>query len=237
MKFLKFLAIMPIIAATLLFAEEEKHVTIGTRPMSEEALAQIEAEKAKNTPADEIVVEEEASLEIAGFGFDRYPPVYYSASHHLLASVTVLNNDTYALELEDGSVWKISSYDGVKALNWRNIDYLTITQNNRWFSRYNYRIINTSNGTSAEANLHIGPVELGPHSRYIVGIDHSRKEILLSDNTRYEISYLDASIFKDWALNDYLIIGTNSNTSFWDSGSDILLINVNMNNSARGKQF
>ena len=236
MKFLKFLAILPIIAATLVFAEEENHIAIGTRPMNEEAIAQIEADKANNATT-EIVEEEEGTLETAGFIFDRYPPVYYSNSHHCLVAVTVLDNDKYTLELEDGSVWKISSYDGVKALNWRNNDPLTITQNNRWFARHDYRIINKSNGTSVEANLFLGPVELGPYSRVIIGIDPNRKEILLSDNPHSEIPHLDASIFKDWALNDYLIIGTNSNTSIWDSGSDVLLINVNMNNSARAKQF
>lgn len=234
MKSLKLLAFLPIIAATLVFAEEENHIAIGTRSMNEEAIAQIESENAENATTE---VMEEETLEIAGFIFDRYPPVYYSNSHHWLVSVTVLDNDKYSLEFEDGSVWKVSCYDGIKALNWRNNDPLTITQNNRWFAKHEYRIINKSNGTSVEANLFLGPVELGPYSRYIVAIDYTRKEVLLSDNTHYEISSLDSSIFNDWALNDYLIIGTNSNVSFWDPGSDVLLINVNLNHAARAKQF
>lgn len=232
MKLLKFFALLTLIAPTLLLADGESHIAIGSRPMSEEAAAQIEAEKEQQIDA-----EEEGTLETAGFIFDRYPPVYYSNSHHWLVAVTVLDNDKYTLEFEDGSVWKINSYDGVKALNWRANDPLTITQNNRWFSRHDYRIINKSNGTSVEANLFLGPIEQGQYSRFIIGVDHTRREILLSDNTHWEVSYLDASILKDWALNDYIIIGTNSNTSIWDSGSDVLLINVNMNNSIRAKQF
>lgn len=234
MKLLKSLARISLILPTLLLAEgEETHVAIGTRPMSEEAAAQIEAQKGQPATTEE----EQGTLESAGYLFDRYPPIYYSNSHHWLNAVTVLDNSQYTLEFEDGSVWKINSYDGVKALNWRANDPLTITQNNRWFSRHDYRIINKSNGTSVEANLFLGPIERGEYSRFITGIDHSRREIQLSDNTHWEISYLDASIFKDWALSDYIIIGTNSDTSIWDSGSDALLINVNLNNSTRAKQF
>lgn len=226
MKLLKSMALAALFVPVLLTADES-HIAIGTRPMSEEAIAQIEAEKAK-------LGEEEGSVETAGFVFDRYPPVYFSNSHHWLVAVAILDNDKYTLEFEDGAVWKINSYDGSKALNWRTNDPLTITQNNRWFSSYNYRIINKSNGSAVEANLYLGPVENGSYTRYIVSIDHARKEMTLSDNSHWEISYLDTSVFRDWALSDAIIIGTNSG---WDSSSDALLINVNVNNSARAKQF
>jgi hypothetical protein len=234
MKLLKSLLLVVLTLPTLLLADSENHIAIGSRPMSEEAAAQIQAEKEKQEAAE---MTEEMESESAGYVFDRYPPVYYSNVHHWLTAVSILDSDRYTLELEDGSIWKINSYDGVKALNWRLNDPLTITQNNRWFSRYNYRIINKSNGTSAEANLFLGPVELGQFSRYIIAVDYTTKEIMLSDNTRWEISYLDKAIFRDWSVNDYIIIGTNSNTSIWDLGSDVLLINVNMNNATRAKQF
>lgn len=220
-----------LVVPLLLLAEEETHVEIGSRPVSEVA-----------APSEE-ALEEEAPLETAGFIFDNYPVVFYANSHsnHFVVAVTVLDNHKFTLELEDGSVWKISSYDGAKALNWRTNDPLTITQNNRWFAKHPYRIINQGNGTSVEASLYLGPVELGENSRFIVSIDHSRRKMLLSDsshvaNTTWEISYLDDSIFRNWELKDYIIIGTNSNTSIWDSSSDALLINVNMNNCLRAKQ-
>ncbi len=213
-----------------LLVGEENRVAIGSRTMSKEAAAQVEAQRGKP-------ILEEEELETARFFLNLYPPVFFSNSHHWLVAVTVLDNDQYTLELEDGSVWKINSYDGLKALTWRTNDPLTITQNNRWFSKHAYRIINKSNDTYVEATLFLGPVELGQFSRFIIGIDPTRRELLLSDNTHWEISYLDTSLFKDWALNDYIIIGTNSNTSIWDSGSDVLLINVNMNNTVRAKQF
>ena len=234
MKLLKIATALVLIFPLFLMGEEEneRHVGVGSRPMSEEAVALLESQKGKKEE-----LEEEAELESAGSIFDQYPPIYYSDSHHWLAAVTVLDQNRYSLELEDGSVWKVNGYDGIKALNWRANDPLTITQNNRWFSKHEYRIINKSNGTSVEATLFLGPIQLGEFSRFIIGIDYLKEEILLNDGSCWEISYLDSSIFKDWALNDYIIIGTNSNASIWDSGSDALLINVNLNNASRAKQF
>jgi hypothetical protein len=214
MKFLKHLSLLTFILPMILFAEG-MHVVV---------------------PQKEIVQEDE-ELDTAAYLFDRYPPIYYSQSHHWLSMVTLLDNNQYTLELEDGSTWKVNSYDAPKALNWRSNDPLTVTQNNRWFSKHPYRIINKSNGTSIEATLYLGPIAGGAHSKWIVSIDQSRREITLNDYTHWEISYLDGSTFRDWALNDYVIIGTNSNTSIWDSGSDALLINVNMNTATRAKQF
>lgn len=208
MKLLKSLALLALLVPTLLSADE--------------------------TPNRVPVGEAEASLEQSGFIFDQYPPVYYSSSHHWVVAITVLDNDKYTLELEDGSVWKIHRYDGEKILNWRANDPLTLTQNHSWFSSHKYRIINKSNGSTVDANLHLGPIEQGTHTRYIIAIDYDRKEIVLSDNTHHEISYLDHSIFKDWKLSHAVIIGTNSG---WDSDSELLLINVNLNNHVRAKQF
>jgi hypothetical protein len=182
-------------------------------------------------------IEDELQRAGSGFAYDRYPPIYYSNAHHHLVLVTVLPNGDYTLELEDGSVWKISMYDGRKACNWLLDSPLTITQNNRWFTRHDYRIINNTDSTSVEANLFLGPVLLGNHSRFIVGIDYYQRQILLNDNTHWDVSYLDKTIFENWVLNDYVILGINSNTSIWDSTSDALLINVRMNTCARAKQF
>ncbi|SRR3989344_115873 len=233
MMLLTFVASFLLITPAL-FSEER--VPVGSRPMSEEVSAEIESRK--KVPVEEEVADPQDNETMSlGFVFDRYPPIYYSDSHHWLTAVTILDQGNYTLELEDGSIWKINSYDGIKAVNWRSNDPLTITQNNRWFSWHNYRIINKANGTSVEATLFLGPIEHGEFSRFIIEIDHANGQILLSDNTRWEISYIDASIFREWRLHDYVILGTNSDVSLWDSGSDALLINVNLNNTVRAKQF
>ncbi|HSX10374.1 MAG TPA: hypothetical protein VLF94_01470 [Chlamydiales bacterium] len=228
MKLSKTFALLALIVPTLLLAQEDaEHVVVGSSPMSEEAAEQIAAEKAK-------MAEEAESVATSGFVFDRYPPVYFSNSHHWLVAIQVLDQDKYALELEDGARWKINAYDGSKALNWRANDPLTITQNTRWFSNYSYRIINKSTGSSVEANLHEGPIENGSYTRYIMAIDYDRREMTLTDNTHWEVSILDALVFKNWPLSHAIIIGTNSG---WDSSYEALLINVNKNNCVRAKQF
>jgi hypothetical protein len=219
--------ILSLLLAPFLLLADDDHVAVGTRPMSEEAKAQAEEDK-------ELAANEEAEQGASGFFYDWYPPVYVSSAHHQLVSVTILDNGKYAIQLEDGSQWKINSYDATKALNWRTSDPLTITQNNRWFASHDYRIINANARNAVEATLFRGPFEKGDYTRYIYAIDFERKQVFLTDNTQWAISYLDTFTFKDWALGDAVIIGTNSG---WDADSEALLINVNMNNSARAKQF
>jgi hypothetical protein len=166
-----------------------------------------------------------------GFIFDRYPQVYFASNVHSLVAISALGD---SVEIEDGSTWKVSAYDGYKALNWRTTDPIMITQNNRWFSTYAYRIVNRNSGTSIEANLFLGPIKNGQYSRYIQEIDLSRGILKLNDNTHWEIASNDQAIFREWMANDSMIIGYNSG---WDSSCEGLLINVTMNNSARARQF
>ena len=171
------------------------------------------------------------SEESCGLLFDKYPSVYYPAAVHWLAAVSGFGD---SVEFEDGSVWKLSSYDSHRALHWRSNDPLMVTQNHRWFSRYNYRIVNKNTGASLEANLYLGPIQNGEYTRYIAAIDPTEGILLLSDNTRWEISPYDCYAFRNWALQDAVIIGYNSG---WDSQCEGLLINVNTNDFIRAKQF
>ena len=178
-------------------------------------------------PTHETPNEESASK----FLSNRYPPVYFSPGMHCLSSVAAFGD---SLEIEDGSVWKISSYDAPKVASWGAQDPILITQNHRWFSKYNYRIINQATGAALEANLFLGPIKDGTYTRYIMSIDTARGELILNDNTRWAVSSLDEFGFKDWVLYDAVIIGYNSG---WDSSCQGLLINVNMNQCIRAQQF
>lgn len=197
----------------LLAAENEQ---VGTRPPK------------KIAQAEETVIPQESHC---GFVFDQYPPVYFPASCHWMIAASAFGD---TLELEDGSVWKVNSYDGYKALNWRANDPLMVTQNTRWFSNYNYRIINRNTGSSIETNLFLGPIKGGQHTRYINAIDFIQGALNLTDNTRWEVSASDQNIFREWLVNDPIIIGYNSG---WDSSKESILINVSMNNFARFRQF
>lgn len=212
----------------LLASESNSHIAVGTRTHNETTIQKDEFTSRIDETCDS---PKEESEDCCGFLFDKYPPVYYPSSVHWLVAVSALGD---SVELEDGSVWKISLYDGYKALNWRSNDPLMITQNTRWFSKYDYRIVNQNTGTSLEASLFLGPIENGEYTRYVIGIDLNREELLLSDNTHWEISVLDDAVFHDWAIGDAVILGYNSG---WNSSCESILINVNMNNFLRAKQF
>jgi len=207
-----------------LSAANEEHIPVGSREKSPEAIAQMEKQKEHKDKRCQKVAR-------SGFLFDRYPPVYYSTNIHWFIAASAFGD---SVELEDGSVWKVNRYDGYKALNWRMNDPLLITQNTRWFSSYNYRIVNQNTGTSIEANLFLGPIQNGEFTHYIVAIEPIRRILMLNDNTHWEVSSYDTSIFRDWAIGDAVITGYNSG---WDSSSEGVLINVNMNNFIRVKQY
>ena len=162
---------------------------------------------------------------------NKYPPVYYSPGMHRLAAVSAFGD---SVELEDGSVWKVSPYDASKVAFFTSQDPIVITQNHRWFSKYQYKLINQSTGASLETNLHLGPIKDGAYTLYVIGVDTIRGEVILSDQTRWGISSYDFSDFQDWILYDAIIIGHNSG---WDSGCQGLLINVTLNSSVRAEQF
>ncbi len=193
---------------------------------------------ADNAPVGE-PLDEEAPLETMGLFYlsDQYPPVFYSTCHHSLAELGVLDNGQHTVTIEDGSRWKISSYDWIKVQSWKSEHPLTLTQNNRWFSNYAYRLINRATGASIEANLFLGPLLGRDTTRFIDRIDYGKREISLNDYTHWEVSHLDERIFKNWQVSDYIIIGTNSNVSCWDSSCDSILVNVTKNNCARTRQF
>lgn len=163
--------------------------------------------------------------------FGQFPPVYYSLGTHTLSAISALGD---SLEIEDGSVWKISSFDASKICHWKSTDLILITQNHRWFSKYKYRLVNQTTGSTVEANLSLGPIKEGEYTRYVVGIDNVHDEIILSDKSRWRVSPYDRQQFEEWLLNDAVIIGYNSG---WDSGCHGLLINVNMNECIRAEQF
>jgi len=195
------------------FASEQEHCSVADRKPTHEA------------PAQE---EQEAE---AKFYAANMPPVYFESGIHRLAAISAVGD---SLEIEDGSVWKISSYDAHKIGNWSSDDVILITQNHRWFSKYNYKIVNRTINSSVEANLYLGPLKEGMFTRYVVALDAYRGELILNDNTRWRVSAYDSISFQDWILHDAIIVGYNSG---WDSESQGLLINVNLNTSVRAEQF
>ncbi|MDE3046122.1 MAG: hypothetical protein KGJ02_05715 [Verrucomicrobiota bacterium] len=199
-----------------LFLCSEENEVVGTRPSS--ITVQIE----------ETEIQQESE---GGFIFDQYPSFYFPSSCHWIVAVSAVGD---SMELEDGSQWKVNSYDSYKTLTWRANDPLMLTQNTRWFSSYNYRLVNRNTGSSIEVNLFLGPTKGGEYTKYITLIDFAQGIVLLTDNTHWEISSSDAKLLREWLVGDPVIIGYNSG---WDSSKESILINVSTNNFARFRQF
>jgi hypothetical protein len=138
------------------------------------------------------------------------------------------------LEMEDGSHWEVSASDSYILRNWRREDSLVITPNYSWLSSYDYYITNKSNGTFLKANLYVGPVAFGPFSHWIVDIDYFGGHVYLENQIVWCVNPQDNYVLKDWAVNDHIIFGLYDS---WFSSYDHILINVNMDDHIRVKQY
>jgi hypothetical protein len=225
----------------------DEHVTVESRPMTfekrqmmfEQRSQENESEGCQRTDAEQRPFQK-ASLKGNMSQFRLAPQhnanyfltAYTQPVHsHWLASVSIYGD---SVELEDGSFWKIPSYKSHIVYSWKAGDLLTITPNNCFCSYYNYYINNKYTNTYVPANLYIGPIAFGSYTHWIIGIDHINGHIFLENGSAWCISSSDAYIFSDWAINDTIIIGANDS---WFSSYDSLLINVNMNNYARARQY
>ncbi len=161
----------------------------------------------------------------------------YPINSHFLVSIA----DTYrSIEMEDGSHWEVSPFDSHMLGNWRRelslgiAVPLVITPNYCWLSSYDYYITNQSNNSFVKANLYVGPVAFGPLSHWIVNIDPFGGHVYLENQMVWCINPQDSSVLKNWAVNDHVIFGVYGS---WFSSYDHILINVNMDNHVRAKQY
>lgn len=224
---LKVYFLIALLASGLLMAANEERSPVGVRSLPAEVIAEKEAETATETSKDEELSEEDTRATSNGFLF---PGNGYSYAEHYIHGISYHGEQ---VELEDGSVWKVSCCDRYKVSAWDSRDPITITQNTSWFSSYAYRLINQFTGSSVEANLFLGPVVNGLYTHYINWIDYSGA-VMLTDGSQWQISLRDLSTFRYWAYDDTIIIGTNSG---WDGSCNAILINVTMNNFVRAHQY
>lgn len=166
------------------------------------------------------------ALEKPQFQLSSYP-----TNCHWLTSI----GDTgKTLEMEDGSHWEIVSADQYMLNYWRRGDNLVVTPNYDWFSSGDYFITNKNSNSYVRANLHIGPLAFGQYSHWIVAIDHMSGHITLENGVTWCIYAKDSYVFREWEVNDHIIIGLYNN---WFHSFDHILINVNMDTHVRAKQY
>lgn len=216
-------------------SEGKEHIQPGSRAMSHNEyvaeqekrsleLKQETSKKSEENISSEFAKEsEDEELSARGYYYNSHEGAYHRA-----VAVSYYGDQ---VTLEDGSLWNVSSWDAWKTLNWYTTDTILVMQNKWMFSSYKFMLVNQNTGKEVEVNLALGPYYLGAYTHWIVAIDYYNSQIILEDNSVWDMNFFDSSIINKWLINDTVIIGVN------ESGSSLrpnILINVNVLNYARG---
>jgi hypothetical protein len=234
-------------------ASIEGHVSVGTRktdPSTQELMRNLRAKEQEEEEETHNNVSAQQMLRRASFKLANSSQQFmlapremmtrpqisltslaYPINSHWLTSIADSNR---SIEMEDGSHWEVSPFDSYILRNWKREDSLVITPNYNWLSSYDYYITNKSTNTYVKANLYIGPVAFGPFSHWIVDVDYIGGHVYLENQMVWCINPQDNYVLKDWSVNDHIIFGIYDS---WFSSYDHILINVNMDNHIRAKQY
>lgn len=246
-KFLK-ITLSSLLSVSLLssvaFCDESQdtpRVAVGERPMNEDDRAKMKEqreespveESSEQKPDQRVSYERQNRHQARASRMGEKNEFFYSTTptyaHHWLISAAY---DGSIVELEDGSNWKLAPNYSV--FSWKVGDPMVITPNHSWLSDYNYYVVNKFTGSYVAADLIVGPIAFGPYTHWVIGIDYTSGHVYLENGTTWTISSSDNFIFRDWAINDTIIIGANDS---WFSSYDSILINVNMNNYVRARTY
>jgi hypothetical protein len=223
-RFMKAAATSFLIIWGSLVAEEEgdNRVQVGTRALSHAEVVQIQEERSEQADkategkdAQETLLSKEAFQ--SSVKYTSHPGAFYNPIY-----VSPLGDK---VELHDGSIWSVASYDAGKTFNWLTTDLVVITPNHEWFSSYMFKMTNQNTAASIKCNLTLGPIYNGLYTHWITAINYYTHEICLEDGSIWKVTGFDASIFSKWLLNDTIIIGVND--GFLSSSKPNMLINVN----------
>lgn len=146
------------------------------------------------------------------------------------------------IKIEDGSEWIFDKNNSHVIHNWNLHDTVDISPKGSWLwgSNYSYVMTNKNRGTFVDVNLYLKPIPYGSHSAWIVGIDQNNGQVYLLNgegkHTVWEIPNVDLYLFKDWEINDTLIVGQNDSLVWWFSSYNHILINVDMHHFVRARQ-
>jgi hypothetical protein len=207
--------------------EREEEENRAQSAQAEQTLRRV-SHKLANAGAPEFMLAPREKMGRSQFSFTS---MVLPSNCHWLASVS---DSIRSLEIEDGSHWEVSAFDSFILRNWRRENTLVITPNYNWFGNYEYFITNKSNNTFVKANLAIGPLTFGDFSHWVVEVDNLNGHVILENQMIWCVNPQDGYALRDWAVNDHVIIGLCDS---WFSAFDHILINVNVNDHIRVKQF
>lgn len=128
---------------------------------------------------------------------------------HYVTAVTYPYGDP--VQLEDGSIWSISTSDSYKTLNWLTTDNILIVPNRNpvWYTIYPYCLLNQQTGVSVQATPTSSPWFNGYYSRWIYSIDYYNCQVLLNDGSVWNVPFCDSWILSGYLPGDYVTMGFN----------------------------
>ncbi|NGX45286.1 MAG: hypothetical protein K940chlam2_00431 [Chlamydiae bacterium] len=233
----------------------EDNVLINSRPMSPEQSKLMKAKRIAELQSGTQIEAEEMETQLSGLiipikwqncgipsSDDMICSTASSYSPHLYHWVDSFPAQN-VLKLEDGSEWSFSVDEAYIARSWRGGDTVVISPKSSWFWSYDYSYVltNKSLGSYIDVNPFVGPVAWGPYTVWVAGIDYTLGQVYLvngqGERSTWVINSSDIYLFKDWAVNDTILIGDNDSWLWWFSSYNHALINVNMNHYLRAREI
>ena len=138
--------------------------------------------------------------------------------------------------------WLFDDRDAETLRSWQPGDTIVVTSKSNiiWGSNYKYLLVNKSLGSSVSVNPYQGPIKFGQFTTWVKGIDKKLGQVHLlngqGDVTVWEVAPSDMEFFRDWAVNDRVIVGENDSWLWWMSSFSYIIYNVNMNHDVRMRQ-
>ncbi len=158
-------------------------------------------------------------------------PLFYPLTCGWLANKAVTGN---VVALGDGSQWKISPDFVGEVQDWKMQDPIFVSPNYTPFSAHTFWLQNKRTGSSAMANLFLGPEEFGQNSHWIAHIDRPNHVVFIENRVGFDVDARDRDLLADWSVRDTVIVGVSNS---WYGSSDHILINVNLNQFVRGRIY
>ncbi|MDF2549692.1 MAG: hypothetical protein K0S07_759 [Chlamydiales bacterium] len=151
---------------------------------------------------------------------------------HHVQLITSIDSKNREVQVEDGSVWKVSILDQSEFANWQ-IGQHFIIQPAPWYSLYDYDLKNFERDTSICATLQ--------SPSYLAGCDIEQifaKQgiIVVGYSIEWSVYSKDWDTLSQWKENERILIGRNTYSA---SKRDFpyILININQNTFVRARLY
>lgn len=200
-------------------SEESDYSDKGIDPSDFANRDEIDAVESEKNENSEEISEEGKDVEFGAFYI--VDDVTYKAAHYVYATTP----SGGFVEIDDGSIWSISSVDRYKTRYWENNDLIVVATNDAWFPRGRFKILNYTLGESAQVDIYDGP-KANLDFRYVYAIDYYNMIIWLDDGTCWDVSGCERQ-FDGWLSGHIMIVGVNKG---WGSSYyPFMLYNVSTN--------